>query len=135
LIAAYVKSSAAQPRKPDTATVDLATAAAVDFTRDIQPVLERSCVGCHGGKKPRGGLAMLSRELLLKGGASGEPAVTPGHGAQSAMIQYASGKIEDLEMPPLDRREKYPPLSATELEQLRVWIDAGAPWPGEKKTE
>src|SRR5262249_11133325 len=32
----------------------------VDFARQIKPLLERSCVGCHGGEKPRGGLRVES---------------------------------------------------------------------------
>jgi hypothetical protein len=44
------------------------------------------------------------------------------------MFQYASGKIEDLEMPPLERRDKYPAFAPAELALLRMWIDAGAPW-------
>jgi ankyrin repeat protein len=51
-----------------------------------------------------GRLAHESSELLLKAG-SGEPAVISGHGAGSAMIQYVSAKIDDLGMPPLDRRK------------------------------
>lgn len=31
-------------------------------------------------------------------------------------------------MPPLNRRDKYPALSAEEIARLRAWIDAGAPW-------
>jgi hypothetical protein len=44
------------------------------------------------------------------------------------MFQYATGKIEDLEMPPLDRRDKYPAFAPAELALLRAWIDSGAPW-------
>ncbi len=130
MMATYAKSPAAL-RKKAGAAVEAATAsasAAIDFTRDIAPIFERSCAGCHGGEKPRGGFALASREALLKGGASGEPAIAPGSGTGSALIRYVSGKIEDLEMPPLDRREKYPALSPAEIELLRTWIDAGAPW-------
>jgi hypothetical protein len=35
-------------------------------------------------------------------------------------------------MPPLSRRHKYPALMPEEIEQLRAWIDAGAPWPSAK---
>ena len=72
---------------------------------------------------------VASRESLLKGGASGEPAIAPGYSDDSTLIQYVTGKIEDLEMPPLDRREKYPALTVAEIDVLRAWIDAGAPWP------
>jgi hypothetical protein len=130
MMATYANSPAAQRKKPsvDAAAVTVTSGAGIDFARDIQPLFERSCAGCHDGKKPKGGLAIISREALLKGGASGEPAIAPGYSDDSALIQYVTGKIEDLEMPPLDRREKYPPLSAAEIDRLRTWIDAGAPW-------
>ena len=129
LIAAYKASPAAQRRKVDANAPPNAAVAAVDFARDVQPLFERSCAGCHGGEKPRGGFALVSREMLLKGGASGEPAVAPGYSDDSTLIHYVTGTIEDLEMPPLNKREKYPALSATEIDTLRAWIDAGAPWP------
>lgn len=31
-------------------------------------------------------------------------------------------------MPPLNRREKHPPLMTDELALLRAWLDAGAEW-------
>jgi ankyrin repeat protein len=131
LVAMFKNSPVSRKKKVDANAPASAVAAAVDFTRDIRPLFERSCGGCHGGEKPRGGFAIISRESLLKGGASGEPAITPGYSDESTMIQYVTGKIEDLEMPPLDRREKYPALNATEVEVLRAWIDAGAPWAAE----
>jgi hypothetical protein len=102
---------------------------AIEFLRDIKPILERSCVGCHSGKRPKGSFDLASRESILKGGQSGEPAIVPGHANDSPVFQYISEKVEDLEMPPLNRRGKYPALSAEELQRVRAWIDAGAPWP------
>ena len=64
----------------------------------------------------------------MKGGQNGEPAIVPGHADQSHLLQYVSDKVEDLEMPPLNRRGKFPALSAEEIARLRAWIDAGAPW-------
>ncbi len=118
--------TASRPKSDRAAT---AATTAIDFARDIRPLLERSCVGCHGTEKPRAGFSMASRESLLKGGLSGEAAIVPGYGDDSPLLHYVLGRIEDLEMPPLDRREKYPPLTPAEVEQLRTWIDAGAPWP------
>jgi pimeloyl-ACP methyl ester carboxylesterase len=100
----------------------------VDFARDIQPLFERSCVGCHGGKRPKGGFTLDSREALLKGGQSGEPAVVPGDAEASPLYRQVRGMVEDLEMPPLSRRVKYPALSGEEIDRLRAWINAGAPW-------
>lgn len=129
LIAMFKQSPAAQRRKIDPNATANGAPAAVEFSRDIRPIFERSCAGCHGGEKPRGEFALVSRESLLKGGASGEPAVVPGYSDDSTLIHYVTGRIEDLEMPPLNKREKYPELSAAEIDALRAWIDAGAPWP------
>jgi hypothetical protein len=107
-------------------------AATIDFARDIKPIFERSCVDCHSGAKPKGFFDITSRAGLLKGGQSGEPAVVPGYADDSQLIRNVSDAIEDLEMPPLSRRHKYPALMPEEIERLRAWIDAGAPWPSAK---
>jgi hypothetical protein len=101
----------------------------IDFARDIKPILDRSCVDCHSGSRPKGGFALISRDALLKGGQSGEPAIVAGNAQDSHLIHFVSGEVEDLEMPPLVRRNKYPALSSAEINRLRAWIDAGAPWP------
>jgi ankyrin repeat protein len=135
MMATYAKSPAALRMKAGAAaeTARTGTSVAIDFSRDVAPIFERSCAGCHGGEKPRGGFVLGSREALLKGGASGEPAITPGSAAGSTLIRYVTGEIEDLEMPPLDRRGKYPALTPAEVDLLRAWIDSGAPW-AEAKT-
>ncbi len=100
----------------------------IDFARDIRPLLERSCLDCHGEKKPRGGFSLRSREAVLKGGNTGEPAVVPGRSTASHLLRYVSDQVEDLEMPPLRRRDEYPALTNEEVERLRKWIDDGAVW-------
>ena len=132
LIATFRKSEADANSKRTAAaspSAPISSKAGVDFFRDIQPIFERSCAGCHGGARPKSGFALASRAALLKGGQSGEAAVVPGHADQSPMIKQISGLVEDLEMPPLNRREKYPALTADEIARLRTWIEAGAPWP------
>jgi hypothetical protein len=37
--------------------------------------------------------------------------------------------VEDLEMPPLAKRAKYPALTKDEIEKLNGWIAQGANWP------
>lgn len=134
LIAAFKASPPEKTAKDVVAAIEAkqppaAAAGPIDFVRDVKPILERSCVGCHSGEQAKGSFSLVSRESLLKGGQSGEPAVVPGYAEDSQLIEYVSGKVEDLEMPPLDRRKKYPSLSAEEIERLHTWIDAGAPWP------
>ena len=43
----------------------------IDFTKEIQPILQASCVQCHANNSAKGGLSMDTREGLLKGGESG----------------------------------------------------------------
>ena len=46
-------------------------AAPVDFTKDIRPLLEQSCLKCHGAEKPKGGFRLDTRANALKGGDDG----------------------------------------------------------------
>lgn len=101
----------------------------VDFVRDIQPVLERSCVQCHSGEHPKGGFTITSRSALMQGGKRGESAVIPGNAAESPLLRLVHDEVEDLEMPPLAKREKYPALTVNELAKVRAWIEHGAQWP------
>jgi ankyrin repeat protein len=101
----------------------------IDFAHQIKPLLERSCTACHSGEKPRGLFRIDGRDAILKGGASGEAAIVPGHSDKSPLIDHVSGKVPDAEMPPKARRERFPALTADEVALLRAWIDQGAEWP------
>ncbi len=108
--------------------LDLPVAAdrSVDFERDIRPILKAHCLECHGADKQRGGLRLESRSSLLKGGENHGPAVVPGKGADSVLLQAVAGQIPDLQMPPKGER-----LTPAEMALVRAWIDQGAVWPGE----
>jgi N-acyl-D-amino-acid deacylase len=101
----------------------------IDFAREIKPLLEHSCAGCHTGEKPRGRFRVDGREAILKGGASGEAAIVPGHSEKSPLIDYVSGNVPDSEMPPKGQRKRFPGLKADDVALLRAWIDQGAAWP------
>jgi len=96
------------------------------FAGQILPFLQRSCVGCHGGETPKGNFRVETVAALLHGGQSGDPAVVPGKPGASPLLRYVSDQIEDLEMPPLGKRAKYPALSDVEIEKLKAWIADGA---------
>src|SRR5688572_20958505 len=61
---------------------DARSADAVDFAKDIQPILQRSCVECHGPEKPKGKLRLDTREGALKGGNNGV-VIVPGKADES----------------------------------------------------
>jgi mono/diheme cytochrome c family protein len=101
----------------------------IEFAQQIKPLLERSCVACHSGEKPRGLFRIDARDAILKGGASGEVAIVPGHSEKSPLIDHVSGKVPESEMPPRAVRERFPALTTDEVALLRAWIDQGAEWP------
>lgn len=99
------------------------------FTLKILPLLKQKCLGCHGEKptRLRGGYDVRTRKALLKGGDSEKPAVVPGHPEKSTLYQ-AIRWMNDLEMPPKENDR----LTKAQIELVRKWIVAGAPWPDEK---
>jgi hypothetical protein len=99
----------------------------IDFTKEIKPLLEESCLRCHGPEgRPKGRYRVDSREAIIKGGSSGEPAIIPKESAKSPFIHMVAHLIEDLEMPPTDAKEKK--LNNQQISLLRAWIDQGVKW-------
>lgn len=101
---------------------------AVNFDRDIFPILSKHCVGCHGGKKPKGGLDLSHGASALAGGNSG-PALVAHQPDKSLLLRVLTGQEANLSMPPesTPKREK---LSAREIALIRSWIQSGGSWPG-----
>lgn len=96
------------------------------FDKDVKPLLENSCLKCHGMEKPKSKYRVDSREAFIKGGESEEAAVVPGKSEKSPVIHYVADLVEDMEMPPTDKRDKYPKMTAEQIGILRAWIDQGA---------
>lgn len=97
----------------------------VTFDADIKPLFEKSCVKCHSGEKPKAKLRLDTRENILKG-ADGEKILEAGGSAKSEIVHVVADLIADEEMPPLDKRDKYPALTKDQIGLLRAWIDQGA---------
>lgn len=99
--------------------------AGVTFDADIKPFFEKSCVKCHSGEKPKAKLRLDTRENILKG-AGDEKILEAGNSAKSEVVHVVADLIADEEMPPLDKRDKYPALTKDQIGLLRAWIDQGA---------
>lgn len=114
----------------DTTKLPSASAKQVDFVKDIKPLFEKSCFGCHGAKpRAKAKYFMNNREKTLAGGSSKEKAVIAGKGDQSPLLHFSADLVEEMEMPPLDKRDNYPKLTKDQLALVRAWIDQGAKWP------
>jgi mono/diheme cytochrome c family protein len=94
----------------------------IDFSKEIKPIFETSCVKCHGRGKDNGGLRIDSRETLLQGGDSG-PAIVVGKSAESLLVELVQGFDPDSQMP-----KKGSHLTPQQIGLLRAWIDQGAKW-------
>lgn len=99
------------------------------FVHRVLPVFREKCFACHGDDpaEVRGEFNMLSRNGLLNGGESEEPAMVPNNASDSPLFQAISW--DGLEMPPKENDR----LDAEQIEQVREWIDSGAAWPNEDR--
>jgi len=100
----------------------LATAMAappkVQFSRQVLPMLNKECGGCHRGAAAPGGYSLESQERLFAGGRHGR-AVVPGKSGESTLVKYLLGELKP-QMPPGK------PLPLDTIALVRRWIDEGA---------
>ena len=110
---------------PAADSADAPKAAERLFTLKVLPLLKAKCFACHGGDANdiKGEFDVRSREAVLKGGESEEPAIVPGKPEDSPL--YLAVLWDGLEMPPKENDR----LTKQEAEYIRQWIAAGAPWP------
>jgi WD40 repeat protein len=90
---------------------------AVSFYRQVRPILQRSCTGCHQPAKRGGELLLTSYEGLKKGGENGAGFIA-GKPEQSVVVQYVSG--DKPEMPKSGER-----LKPAQVAVISRWIAEG----------
>ena len=87
------------------------------FENDILPIFEARCADCHNAAARKGDLDLSSMAGVRKGGESGESAVL--ESLEDSMLWIM---IEGGDMPP----EGETPLTDSEMELIRRWIEGGA---------
>ena len=101
--------------------------AAVDFQRDVRPILADNCFSCHG---PDEGTRQVRLRLDTQDGAFGArprgAAVVPGDAEASLLHQRITQADDRLRMPPPALSNKI--LSAEQIDVLTRWIEEGASW-------
>lgn len=95
----------------------------IGFNEDVRPILNKHCLGCHGGVKKAGELSFLFEEEAYATTESGKKAIVPGDVSQSEMISRVTHPDPDMRMPP-----EGDPLTKEEIKILRKWIEQGAKW-------
>ena len=98
-------------------------APAVDFDRQVRPILSDNCFACHGPDEKQ---RMLGLHFDTKEGAFAKPGViVPGDSAHSKMYLRISNPNEAMRMPPVASGHK---LTPAQIETIKAWIDSGAKW-------
>ncbi|XZE54150.1 DUF1553 domain-containing protein [Planctomycetaceae bacterium SH139] len=92
---------------------------AIDFNRDIRPLLSDRCFACHGpdAEHRKADFRIDDPE------AATDWAIVPGDAAASEVIARITSDDADLVMPPPELNK---PLTEQEIDLLNRWIDAGA---------
>ena len=93
----------------------------ISYYRQIRPIFQAHCQGCHQPAKRGGEYVMTSFSRLLKGGESGTAAITPKQPAQSAILELINPENGEAAMP---KGKK--PLSDVERDLIRKWIEQAA---------
>jgi hypothetical protein len=101
--------------------------AAVDFNREVRPILSEHCFACHGPDeaKLKAGLRLDREEDAFKELKSGERAIVAGDLEKSAAIQRITTSDADDIMPPVKHGKA---LSKEQIETLKAWVKEGAKW-------
>jgi hypothetical protein len=95
----------------------------IDFHRDVAPIFKSRCLNCHGLHQQQGGLRLDEKTFALSGGLSGKKLI--GSSAnQSELLRRVTSEDPTIVMPKEGGR-----LSEQEVNSLRRWVDAQAPWP------
>jgi WD40 repeat protein len=96
--------------------------AVVSYYRDIRPIIQQHCQGCHQPAKPQGGYVMTTYEALFKQGEKGLPEIVPGKPVESFIIDQVKAKDgKPAKMP----KEK-PALPERDIVLITKWIEQGA---------
>ncbi|MCF2487592.1 DUF1553 domain-containing protein [Dyadobacter sp. CY347] len=95
----------------------------VDYNTEVKPILNKHCMGCHGGVKKAGDVSFLFEHEMMEPGKSGKIPVVRGDADASEMIRRILSDDPDEKMP-----KNGTPLKEEEIDILKKWINQGAKW-------
>ena len=99
---------------------------AVDYAKQIKPILAARCFRCHGATKQEGRLRLDTAAAIRVGGENGT-AIVPGKSAASLLLKRVRAVDDSERMPPEGDR-----LPAEQIELLQRWIESGAAAPADE---
>lgn len=98
---------------------------AVDYEKEIKPVLKERCYACHGALKQKADLRVDTAVAMIEAGV-----ITPNEAMGSELFRRITDPGESERMPPEGHA-----LKPAQLALIREWIDAGAEAPLNEKGE
>ncbi len=103
--------------------------AAIDFSRDIRPILSDHCFACHGPdeKARKAKLRLDNPNGAFAELRDGGHAIVPGKPAESVLIRKITATDSSKRMPPASFHK---PLKADQIAKLELWVEQGAKWAG-----
>ncbi len=96
---------------------------AIEFTDEIDPIIQAHCIDCHGPDEPESQFRLDRLAYLLSGGNSGERAVVPGNPQESYLLKLIRHQEPGKEMPPNES------LTDHQIESIEQWIFEGTKTP------
>ena len=93
----------------------------ISYKRDVRPILQANCQGCHQPAKAEGKYVMTDFDRLLRGGDSGDAAIVAGQPEASYLINLITPVDGEASM--LRGR---PPLGDAERQLIAEWVRQGA---------
>ncbi len=114
LCAVFQRAQAAEP-EPTSAL------ASVSFYKQIRPIFQANCQGCHQPAKPKGSYVLTEYDRLLLPGESNEKPVMPGKPEASHLLKQITPVKGEADMP-----KGKPALTDYEIGLVKQWIAQGA---------
>jgi ankyrin repeat protein len=91
----------------------------VDYQRDVQPILQQNCSGCHGAKQQIAGFRADRRSSVFAARR-----VVPGGLENSLLFHRLIGDVAyGPQMPPTGA------IPQAQIDTIKTWIQEGAEWP------
>jgi hypothetical protein len=97
---------------------------AVDFDKEIYPILRSKCFKCHSGPKAKKGLRYDDKRTLKEFIDGEDRVIVTGKPLESLLLQKARLPRDDTDAMPPPRRGD--PLSSDEMRLIAKWIEEGA---------
>ncbi|MFT3878710.1 MAG: hypothetical protein QM703_03505 [Gemmatales bacterium] len=96
--------------------------APISYDKQIRPIFQAHCQGCHQPAKAKSGYVMTTFDKLIAGGESGAKAIIPKDTENSHLLDLITPENGKAKMPPDGRA----PLAGSDIDLIKRWIAEGA---------